>query len=387
MEFSVSREQLLEKAQTAASVVERKQTMAILANVLIEVDATGAVLTGTDLDTEISTNMELVEVASGGAVTVPGKKLVDLAKALPEGSVVQFKQDGAQMLLSSGRSRFKLATLPAADYPRLEIRGELTSVSLAKGPLQDAISKTQFAMAQQDVRYYLNGMLFSIGGGEFRTVATDGHRLSLYQTALEGMSGEPSSLIVPRKAVIELARLANSADDTVDLAFSTSHFRVSGPTFVFTSVLIDGRFPDYERVVPQGGDHVVRADRKRLREVLLRASILSSEQYRGVRLRLSQGQIDVMANNAEQEEAQESLEVEFVGQDGFEIGFNVSYLLDVLATIETEMVELRFGDSNRSALLLGVGDDLNSMYRQNLRTRNLSMTGVISVITVTHKNM
>ena len=357
MEFSVSREQLLEKAQTAASVVERKQTMAILANVLIEVDATGAVLTGTDLDTEISTNMELVEVASGGAVTVPGKKLVDLAKALPEGSVVQFKQDGAQMLLSSGRSRFKLATLPAADYPRLEIRGDLTSVSLAKGPLQDAISKTQFAMAQQDVRYYLNGMLFSIGGGEFRTVATDGHRLSLYQTALEGMSGEPSSLIVPRKAVIELARLANSADDSVDLAFSTSHFRVSGPTFVFTSVLIDGRFPDYERVVPQGGDHVVRADRKRLREVLLRASILSSEQYRGVRLRLSQGQIDVMANNAEQEEAQESLEVEFVGQDGFEIGFNVSYLLDVLATIETEMVELRFGDSNRSALLLGVGDD------------------------------
>ena len=357
MEFSVSREQLLEKGQTAASVVERKQTMPILANILIEVDATGAVVTGTDLDSEISTNMELVEVASGGAVTVPGRKLVDITKALPEGSIIEFKQEGSQMTLACGRSRFKLATLPAADYPRLEIRGDLATVSLAKDPLQDAIGKTQFAMAQQDVRYYLNGMLFSIGGGEFRTVATDGHRLSLYQTSLEGMSTDPSSLIVPRKAVLELARLLNSADETVELAFSTSHFRALGPTFVFTSVLIDGRFPDYERVVPQGGDHVVRADRKRLRECLLRAAILSSEQYRGVRLRLSQGQIEVFANNAEQEEAQETLEVEFVGEDGFEIGFNVSYLLDVLATIGTELVELRFGDSNRSALLVGVGDD------------------------------
>ena len=357
MEFSVSREQLLEKAQTAASVVERKQTMAILANILIEVDATGAVLTGTDMDTEISTNMELVDVGSGGAITVPGKKLVEIAKALPEGAVVQFKQDGAQMLLSSGRSKFKLSTLPAPDYPRLEARGELTTVSLASAPLQSAIAKTQFAMAQQDVRYYLNGMLFSIGGGDFRTVATDGHRLSLYQTPLEGISGEPVSLIVPRKAVLELARLLNGAGETVEVSFSGSHFRVSAPGFVFTSVLIDGRFPDYERVLPQGGDHVVRADRKRLREVLQRASILSSEQYRGVRLRLSQGQLEAVANNAEQEEAEESLEVEFVGQDGFEIGFNVGYLLDVLGTIESELVELRFGDSNRSALVLGVGDD------------------------------
>jgi DNA polymerase III subunit beta len=357
MEFSVSREQLLEKAQTAASVVERKQTMAILSNILIEVDATGAVLTGTDMDTEISTNMELVDVGFGGAVTVPGKKLVEIAKALPEGSIVQFKQDGVQMLLSSGRSRFKLSTLAAPDYPRLETRGELRTVSLARVPLQAAIAKTQFAMAQQDVRYYLNGMLFSIGGGDFRTVATDGHRLSLYQTPLEGISGEPVALIVPRKAVLELARLLNGAGDSVEVSFSTSHFRVAAPGFVFTSVLIDGRFPDYERVLPQGGDHVVRADRKRLRDVLQRAAILSSEQYRGVRLRLSQGQLEAVANNAEQEEAEESLEVEFVGQDGFEIGFNVGYLLDVLSTIESELVELRFGDSNRSALVLGVGDD------------------------------
>ena len=357
MEFSVSREQLLEKTQTAASVVERKQTMAILANILVEVDATGAVLTGTDLDTEISTRMELVEVGSGGAITIPGRKLLDIAKALPEGAVIQIKQDGSHLHIVSGRSRFKLATLPAQDYPRLEARGDLTSVQLAKEPLQDAISKTQFAMAQQDVRYYLNGMLFSIGGGDFRTVATDGHRLSLYQTLLEGGSSEPVSLIVPRKAVLEFVRLLNGVKDTVELAFSSSHFRVSAASFVFTSVLIDGRFPDYERVVPQGGDNVVRADRKRLREVLQRASILSSEQYRGVRLRLSHGQLDVMANNAEQEEAQESLEVEFVGQDGFEIGFNVGYLLDVLTTVDTELVEIRFGDSNRSALMLGVGDE------------------------------
>lgn len=357
MEFSVSREQLLERVQIATSVVERKQTMAILANLLLEVDATGAVVTGTDLDTEISVNMDLVEVAVGGSITIPGKKLVDIAKALPEGSVVQFKQEGTQMSLVCGRSRFKLSTLQSVDYPRLETRGELSIVNLAKGPLQDAIGKTQFAMAQQDVRYYLNGMLFSIGGGEFRTVATDGHRLSMYQSPLEGVAGEPVSLIVPRKAVLELARLAGAADETVELAFSATHFRASGPRFVFTSVLIDGKFPDYERVVPQGGDHVVRADRKLLREILSRASILSSEQYRGVRLRLLQGQMEVTANNADQEEAQELLDVEFVGEDGFEIGFNVGYLLDVLGTVETEMVEIRLGDNNRSAVITGVGDE------------------------------
>ena len=357
MEFSVSREQLLENAQVAASVVERKQTMAILVNILIEIDAMGAVLTGTDLDTEISTKMELLEVGSGGAVTVPAKKLVDIAKALPEGAIVQFKVDGSQMLLSSGRSRFKLGTLGAEEYPRLEIRGEMTTVVVAKTPLHDSIAKTQFAMAQQDVRYYLNGMLFSIGGGVFRTVATDGHRLSLYQVALDSGAVEPVALIVPRKAVLELVRLLGGADDSVELSFSDSHFRVTSQGFVFTSVLIDGRFPDYERVLPQGGDHVIRADRRRLREVMVRASILSSEQYRGVRLRLTQGQLEVVANNAEQEEAQEGLEVEFVGKDGFEIGFNVSYLIDVLATIESEIVEVRFGDSNRSALIQGIGDD------------------------------
>lgn len=357
MEFSVTREHLLEKTQIAASVVERKQTMAVLANVLVEVDATGAVVTGTDLDTEISTKLELVEVGSGGSITIPGRKLVDITKALPEGSIVKFKQQGSQMMLSCGRSRFKLATLQASDYPRLDIKGDLQAVKVAQDPLVNAIGKTQFAMAQQDVRYYLNGMLFSVGAGEFKTVATDGHRLSMFQTPLEGFGSEITSLIVPRKAVLELGRLVAAANDNVELAFSSSHFRVSAPSFVFTSVLIDGRFPDYERVVPQGGDNIVRANRKRLREVLHRAAILSSEQYRGVRIRLSQGQMNVLANNAEQEEAEESLEVEFVGQDGFEIGFNVNYLLDVLAAIEMEMVELRFGDSNRSALLLGVGDE------------------------------
>ena len=179
----------------------------------------------------------------------------------------------------------------------------------------------------------------------------------MYQSPLEGVATEPASLIVPRKAVIELAKLASTADEEVCLSFSSSHFRATGHRFRFTSVLIDGKFPDYERVVPQGGDHVVRADRKRLREILGRAAILSSEQYRGVRLRLTQGQIEVMANNAEQEEAQELMDVEFVGEDGFEIGFNVGYLLDVLGTIETEMVEIRLGDNNRSALIVGVGDE------------------------------
>lgn len=357
MEFLVAREQLLEKAQMAASVVERKQTMVILANVLIEVDATGARVTGTDLDIEITVHMDLVEVSSGGAVTVPGRKLVDLAKALPEGSVIRCRVEGAHMTLSSGRSRFKLSTLNVEDYPRLQMRGEFTTVGLAKAPLQAAMTKTQFSMAQQDVRYYLNGMYFSIGGGEFRTVATDGHRLSLYQTPLEGVSVEPVGLIVPRKAVIELSRLLNQIGDSVELSFSASQFRVAAEGLVFTTVLVEGQFPDYQRVLPQGGDHVMRADRKRLREVLGRAAILSSEQYRGVRLRFSGGQLDVVANNSEQEEAEEVLDVEFVGQDGFEIGFNVSYLLDVLGTVDTEFVEMRLGDTNRSALVLGVGDE------------------------------
>ena len=357
MEFSVSREQLLEKIQIASSVVERKQTMPILSNVLLEVDATGAVLTGTDLDTEVTATMELVEVGSGGNTTVPGRKMLDIAKSLPENSVIGVRKDGNQLSVSSGRSTFKLATLASQDYPRLDIRGDLTSATLARMPLLTAITKTQFAMAQQDVRYYLNGMLFSIGGGEFKTVATDGHRLAMFQSPLEGISKDPACLILPRKAVQEIARLLPRLEDQIELDFSNSHFRMTCRGLVFTSVLIDGRFPDYDRVMPESGDNVVRVNRQMLREVLTRAAILSSEQYRGVRLRFAESQLDVLANNADNEEAHESLEVEFVGTDGFEIGFNVGYLQDVLSTLDTEIVEFRFGDASRSALIIGVGND------------------------------
>ncbi|MCG6656701.1 DNA polymerase III subunit beta [Halomonas campisalis] len=359
MKFSISREALLRPLALVAGVVERRQTLPVLSNVLIQVDQDQVALTGTDLEVELIGRTAASQVEVPGAVTVPARKLMDICKSLPDQAELQFSLEEGRAVLRSARSRFTLSTLPVAEFPNIEDAQGDVELSLPRGTLKHLIDATSFAMAQQDVRYYLNGMLLELGAGLVRTVATDGHRLAVCSGPAEIQVEPARKLIVPRKGVLELVRLLDDSDEPVTLTLGSSHVRAHTGDFTFTSKLVDGKFPDYERVVPKGGDKVFIADRTELRQVLSRTSILSNEKYRGVRLHLKEGNLQVMANNPEQEEAEENVSVEYGGA-GLEIGFNVGYLIDVLNVLDEDRVQMTLSDSSSSALLEepGGGDAL-----------------------------
>ncbi len=359
MKFSTSRSTLLKPIQAVMGVVERRQTMPILANVLLLVRGQELSVTATDLEVELVARVELDKVDSGGEVTVPGRKLLDICRALPEGAMVQVQLDGDRLVIKSGRSRFVLGTLPAAEFPVVESVEAVQSLQLSQGELRTLLEKTHFAMAQQDVRYYLNGLLLETGRKLVRAVATDGHRLALCELPIAAAAkGENSGkgthqVIIPRKGVQELQRLLGG-DEPVVLTIGTNHVSATIGDVRFSSKLIDGRFPDYERVIPKPAGNVLTAGRDVLRQALQRAAILSNEKYRGVRLELSEGSLRIQANNPDQEEASDELEVEYKGQP-LEIGFNVNYLLDALAAVEGEQVEVGFVDASSSCLLSAPG--------------------------------
>lgn len=350
MRFSITREALLRPLALVAGVVERRQTLPVLSNVLIQVDQEQVALTGTDLEVELIGRTAASQVEVPGAITVPARKLMDICKSLPDQAELQFSLEDGRAVLRSGRSRFTLSTLPVAEFPNIEDSAGDVELSLPRGTLKHLIDATSFAMAQQDVRYYLNGMLLELRAGLVRTVATDGHRLAVCSRPAEIQVEPARKLIVPRKGVLELVRLLDDSDEPVTLTLSASHVRAHTGDFTFTSKLVDGKFPDYERVVPRGGDKVFIGERAELRQVLSRTSILSNEKYRGVRLHLQEGNLQVMANNPEQEEAEENVAVEY-GGDSLEIGFNVGYLIDVLNVIGEDRVQMTLADSNSSALM------------------------------------
>ena len=351
MKFVIAREALLKPLNLVAGVVERRQTLAILANVQLVLEGQELSLTGTDLEVELIGRVELTTPPeSEGEITVPARKLVDICKSLPEGSEIEFTLDENRLILKSGRSRFTLSTLPAADFPSVEQGDSGQQFSLKQGDIKRLIEKTAFAMAQQDVRYYLNGMLWEVSEGQLRTVATDGHRLAMCTLTTELQAPTPLQVIVPRKGVNELTRLLGDDNHDADVMISANHLRVVTPGFTFTSKLIDGKFPDYERVLPRNSTKTVLGDRESLRQAFGRTAILSNEKYRGVRLGLTSGELKIQANNPEQEEAEEVVAVDYEGAE-LEIGFNVSYLMDVLGAVSGETVKLSLSDANSSALL------------------------------------
>jgi DNA polymerase-3 subunit beta len=351
MKFAVSREDLLKPLQLVTGVVERRQTMPVLSNLCLVVTGQKLMMTGTDLEVQLVAEVDLQAPAEqDGEITVPARKLMDIWRALPDGAQVSFSVDEQRATLKSGRSRFQLATLPAAEFPTLEEGTTDADFTLSQAQLRQLISKTSFSMAQQDVRYFLNGMLLELAPAHIRSVATDGHRLAMCTLTPGPGAGPERQVIVPRKGVLELARLIADGDDPVALSLGTHHLSAKVGGFSFTTKLIDGRFPDYEKVVPQGNTTVVEADRRMLREAFQRAAILSNEKYRGVRLVLSPENLTIQANNPEQEEAEESMPVNYQGP-ALEIGFNVSYLLEVLSTLEADEVAMQVSDSNSSALL------------------------------------
>lgn len=360
MKFTTSRSTLLKPIQSVIGVVERRQTMPVLANVLLVVRGQELAVTATDLEVELVARVPLDKVDSGGEVTVPGRKLLDICRALPDNANVQVQLEGDRLVVKSGRSRFVLGTLPAAEFPVVDGVEAVQSLHLSQIDLRKLLEKTHFAMAQQDVRYYLNGLLLETGEKMVRAVATDGHRLALCELEIKTQKGdgkgrkpESHQVIIPRKGVQELQRLLLGEGDVV-LAIGTNHVRATIGDIRFTSKLIDGRFPDYERVIPKPQGNVLKAGRDVLRQALQRAAILSNEKYRGVRLELGDSILRIQANNPDQEEARDEIEVEYAGQT-MEIGFNVNYLLDALAAVDSEQVELGFVDANSSCLISGPG--------------------------------
>ncbi len=349
MRFSVQREVLLKPLSQVVGVVERRQTLPVLANLLVSVSAEGVSFTGTDLEVEMVARMAADQL-DPGEITIPARKLFDICRALPDGIKIDFKQNGERVTMSAGRSRYTLSTLPAAEFPQVDNIDLLERVTLPEATLKELIDRTAFAMAHQDVRYYLNGTLLDLREQALRCVATDGHRLALCETGIELNAKARRQIIIPRKGVLELQRLLDAGDGTVEIEFGRNHLRVRRSDFVFTTKLIDGRFPDYEAVIPIGADKVLTVAREDLRAALQRASILSNEKYRGVKMELAPGRLHIVAHNPEQEEAVEELEVA-THVDGLAVGFNVNYLLDALSALRGTEVMLCLRDGNSSCLI------------------------------------
>ncbi len=354
MKFTAAREALLKPLQAVIGVVERRQTMPILSNVLIIAKDGQLSVTATDLEVELVAQTE-VDAESDGEITVSGRKLLDICRALPEGCDVSISLSGEKLSVRAGRSKFNLVTLPAAEFPVVEDIKAGQRITVSQESLGRLIEKTHFSMAQQDVRYYLNGMLLETGGKHLRAVATDGHRLALCQADLAGNDLDVQQVIVPRKGVLELQRLMSGEGD-LNIELGSNHIRIQLEGIRFTSKLIDGRFPEYDRVIPKESSNELKADRTEFKSALQRTAILSNEKYRGIRLVIRDSGVMLQAHNPEQEEAEEELAVEYAGED-IEIGFNVNYLLDALGAVEGDDVTLSVQDSNSSCLIRQPGND------------------------------
>jgi DNA polymerase-3 subunit beta len=348
MKFSISRDALLKPLNLVAGVVERRQTLPVLSNVLLRLDGDQLSLTGTDLEVELVGRVTVDDAGRDGDITVPARKLVDICKSLPDGVAIEFSVESGKATVKAGRSRFTLSTLPATEFPEVEGGSGDVSLQLPQAAIKRLIERTAFAMAQQDVRYYLNGMYLEILGGRLRMVATDGHRLALC-TSPDKVDAPDAGVIVPRKGVLELARLLDG-DGDLSLVVGSHHIRAETAQFTFTSKLVDGKFPEYERVLPKSPDKSVVGDRTELKQAFTRTAILSNEKYRGVRLRFSPNSLEITANNPEQEQAEEVVSVEYEGEE-LEVGFNVSYLLDVLSVLSDEKVRFSLSDAASSALM------------------------------------
>ena len=352
MQFSVKRDTLLQPLQTVQGVVERRQTTPILANVLLTCGDDSLAVSATDMELQLVATTAL-EGAQPGSTTVPARKLIDICRSLPSDSDLSLTLERNRVLLRSGRSRFVLNTLPAEDFPVFETPPAEARMSLAQGELKQLIDLTHFAMAQQDVRYYLNGLLLEFAEKRLRAVATDGHRLAIADLEIEqeGML-VPRSVIVPRKGVMELNRTLGSGEESIEIVIAANQVQIDLPNLRFVSKLIEGKFPDYDRVVPlvETCDKQVMVNRESLRQSLARASILSNEKYRSIRLNLQEKVLRVLANNPDQEEAEDEVEVEYSGEP-LEIGFNVSYLIDALTVVPTESARLHLTDADSSCLI------------------------------------
>lgn len=365
MRIRTTREVLATALDKVGGVVERRQTLPILSNFMLAAKRGKLVITGTDLEVEIRTTIEVMTEADGES-TIPARKFTDICRALPSGSEISLSLEGERAVLRAGRSRFTLSTLPAKDFPASEGNSADYGFSIKSRELRQLLEKTAFAMGRQDVRYYLNGMLLEVREGKLNAVATDGHRLAQASRDVDFECEESVQIIVPRKTVLELVRQLGEQDEVVQVGISSRFIRVSMGNTVITSKLIDGRYPDYERVIPRSGGIIATIDRESLRQALVRTAILSNEKFKGVRLSFDSSLLRLKAHNPEQEEAVEELSIGYE-YEPVTIGFNVDYLLDVLGVIGEDNVGMRITDGNSSVVVVEGGKQVNTFVIMPMR--------------------
>lgn len=359
MRLFIQREDILKPLLAVSSIVEKRQTMPILSNILITANDQGVSFTGTDLEVEAIVNLK-TDVEQAGEITVSARKLVDICKALPEGSKIDLAVNDGKMQIRSGRSKFNLATLAANEFPRLDNFVSTATLNLAPSTLKTLVDKTAFSMALQDVRYYLNGLLLEIQQGKLVAVGTDGHRLSLTSQVVDTGDIETKQVILPRKAVLGLSRLLSDEEGECVLQLTDNHIRLVFGESVFTAKLIDGRFPDYGRVIPPYADELVQGEKNQFRDALSRAAILASEKFRGVYLKIEPGSLWIRANNPDQEDAEEEVAIQYNGRP-LEISFNAGYLLDAINALESDDFIMSIQDETKSCIIRNA-DSEDSVY-------------------------
>ena len=356
MKFTTEKNEIVDALQMGASIAERRQTIPILANLRIVARDGKVEITATDLEIQIKTLTEVKKVVEEGEITVSARKMSELCRSLPDNEALEFDLNTGKLTESSKNFQADFATISALDFPELESKEETNSLSISSSALQRLLNKTAFCMASQDVRYYLNGLLVEYKGGEVNAVATDGHRLALATSPLDKtitIDGERQ--ILPRKAVLELSKILRQENEDIKITFGNSSLSIQDENLDFSTKLIDGKFPDYEKVLPSGDPNSLEVSKESLQSALSRASVLSNEKYRGVRFALDKNTLKLTANNPEKESAEELLDVNYNGNP-MEIGFNIGYLLDVLGTIETDNVELNFYGEESSCLIREPGN-------------------------------
>lgn len=350
MKVSITKENLLKVLQKVGGVVEKRQTSPILGNILFHVKQNSLTVTASDSEVETRATTECASSDSEFSITLGAVKLISIIRSLPDGLLVSLDFENNRCQISAGRSRFKLSTLPADNFPIIDLTQITQSFSLAQNQLKQLIHNTAFAMASQDVRFYLNGMLFDINQKTLRVVATDGHRLSTCTTQLQTEDLENTQAILPRKGVMELQKLIGDDDSLIEFSFAKNYLTVQLEDTTFTCKLVDGRFPDYTRVIPQHNDQIVETDREVLKSLLQRSAILSNDKFKGIRLNLGLNLLAVNAQNSEQDESHEDMAIDYQGTE-MEIGFNVNYILDVLNAMSEPTVRLFLKDANSSCMI------------------------------------
>ncbi|MDC1310824.1 DNA polymerase III subunit beta [Burkholderiales bacterium] len=359
--LNINKDLLLKPLQMVAGIVEKRHTLPILSNVFLKTDGHNLEVIATDLEIQIATNVQLEESYQGETLTISARKTLDILRALPENTKITLEASDNRAILKSGKSKFNLQTLPSSDFPLIAAKNnaKLDKVTIEQKVLKNMLQKVQFSMAQQDIRYYLNGLLLVLDGETMRLIATDGHRLSHSAAKLE-TPGENREVILPRKTVLELLKLLNDNDSKVELEITDTQITINFGNVTLVSKLVDGKFPDYKRVIPTDLTNELIVGRDSLQGALQRASILSNEKFRGVRWVLTKNLLKIICSNSEQEEAEEELEVSYQGEP-LDIGFNVNYILDCLSNVTTQDINCTLGDSN-SSMLMTIKEDSAFQY-------------------------